>query len=574
MNKTFKSVTPVATLVEELKSDDPKRRVNSVKSLSLIANVIGTDRTRSELIPFVNELLDDDEEILVELAESLGELSGYLGGNQYAHLLLSPLEKLCYVEESTVRDKAAEAIKRVVNLIDFKKYEDILTQFVRKLSSSDHVLAKEAACAIIPSVYPISSPQFQNELSQTYYKLCNDGSSEVRKFGSLNLKDLAKFMTNNNETDILNCVRILMKDDQDFVKLYIMDTLVVLAQVSNPQKHQNNVLVFLKPLAEDPSWRIRYTVADKIPDLAKILGKQQSKAVLLPFFVKFLQDPESEMKTIAALRLGKFVEYIDEIDAIQRIVPCLNALAKDPLSHVRTSLAESLLSICPIIGKKGTNDHILQLFLMLLRDEVPEVRVNLFKHLDDLTRVIDIDSLSQSLLPALNELSNDKNWRTRISAVEFLPFFAKKMGEEFLNDRFAKLLIDSLSDKVFCVREAAIQSVKGLIEALGSQWAERQLIPKILIFQGNSNYLYRMNIVFIIQQVATLLTPETLSKSIVSSLILLSKDIVPNIRLNAAKALKIVIPLLKDKSADMCKKALNQMTEDTDPDVKYIAKCA
>jgi len=54
MNKTFKSVTPVATLVEELKSDDPKRRVNSVKSLSLIANVIGTDRTRSELIPFVN----------------------------------------------------------------------------------------------------------------------------------------------------------------------------------------------------------------------------------------------------------------------------------------------------------------------------------------------------------------------------------------------------------------------------------------------------------------------------------------------------------------------------------------
>jgi len=51
--------------------------------------------------------------------------------------------------------------------------------------------------------------------------------------------------------------------------------------------------------------------------------------------------------------------------------------------------------------------------------------------------------------------------------------------------------------------------------------------------------------------VAPIFTPETLSKSVVSPLILLSKDVVPNIRINAAKALKIVIPLLKDKSVDV-----------------------
>jgi len=51
--------------------------------------------------------------------------------------------------------------------------------------------------------------------------------------------------------------------------------------------------------------------------------------------------------------------------------------------------------------------------------------------------------------------------------------------------------------------------------------------------------------------VAPILTPETLSKSIAPVLILLSKDTVPNVRMNAAKALKLVIPLLKDKSADV-----------------------
>ncbi len=49
----------------------------------------------------------------------------------------------------------------------------------------------------------------------------------------------------------------------------------------------------------------------------------------------------------------------------------------------------------------------------------------------------------------------------------------------------------------------------------------------------------------------SILTPETLSKSIAPVLILLSKDVVPNIRMNAAKALKLVIPILKDKSADV-----------------------
>jgi len=60
-------------------------------------------------------------------------------------------------------------------------------------------------------------------------------------------------------------------------------------------------------------------------------------------------------------------------------------------------------------------------------------------------------------------------------------------------------LIDCLSDKVYSVREIGVGCVKDLIEALGSQWAERQLLPKLLLIQGNSNYLYRMTIIFIIQ---------------------------------------------------------------------------
>jgi len=212
--------------------------------------------------------------------------------------------------------------------------------------------------------------------------------------------------------------------------------------------------------------------------------------------------------------------------------------------------------------------------LILLKDEFSEVRVNLFKHLEDLTQVIDFDSLSQSLLPALNELAVDKNWRTRAAVVEFLPFFAQKMGEGFLNDKFSKILIDWLSDRIYGVREAAIKCVKSLIEILGSQWAEKQLFPKIIPFQSNPNYLHRMTLVFIIQQVGNLLSPEALSKTVTPILIPLSKDPVANVRMNVAKALKIVIPRIKDNSGKICKNALLQLIDDNDPDVKHEAKSA
>ena len=51
------------------------------------------------------ESIDDEDEVLLALAEELGNFVDYVGGPQYAHLLLAPLENLAAVEETVVRDK-------------------------------------------------------------------------------------------------------------------------------------------------------------------------------------------------------------------------------------------------------------------------------------------------------------------------------------------------------------------------------------------------------------------------------------------------------------------------------------
>ena len=45
---------PIAVLIDELKNEDVSLRLNSIRRLSSIASALGVDRTREELIPFLN----------------------------------------------------------------------------------------------------------------------------------------------------------------------------------------------------------------------------------------------------------------------------------------------------------------------------------------------------------------------------------------------------------------------------------------------------------------------------------------------------------------------------------------
>jgi serine/threonine-protein phosphatase 2A regulatory subunit A len=104
---------PIAILIDELKNDDIQLRLNSIRRLSTIARALGEDRTRKELIPFLSENNDDDDEVLLAMADELGGFIPHVGGVDFAHVLLPPLESLCTVEETVVRDKAVESLCKI-----------------------------------------------------------------------------------------------------------------------------------------------------------------------------------------------------------------------------------------------------------------------------------------------------------------------------------------------------------------------------------------------------------------------------------------------------------------------------
>ena len=83
--------------IEMLRGDDVANRVAAVQRLESIATVLGERRTREELVPFLRESVDDEDEVLVAMAAALGKFIPFVGGKQYAYVILQPLELLLTV---------------------------------------------------------------------------------------------------------------------------------------------------------------------------------------------------------------------------------------------------------------------------------------------------------------------------------------------------------------------------------------------------------------------------------------------------------------------------------------------
>lgn len=57
------------------------------------------------MLTVLTESVEDEDEVLTALSEELGNFVDLVGGPDYAHCLLSPLENLAAIEEPLVRNK-------------------------------------------------------------------------------------------------------------------------------------------------------------------------------------------------------------------------------------------------------------------------------------------------------------------------------------------------------------------------------------------------------------------------------------------------------------------------------------
>lgn len=176
---------PIAILMDELKHDDIATRLAALRKIRLIALALGPDRSRAELVPFLQEFTDEEDELLLVLASELGPpFAELLGGPTHAHLLLSVLEALACTEETVVREKAVESICMLAALFSKSQLEEHLLPLVRRLCAAQWFTAKCSACFLHRVLYAALAPDLQAELRKSFATLSHDEAPMVRRAAS------------------------------------------------------------------------------------------------------------------------------------------------------------------------------------------------------------------------------------------------------------------------------------------------------------------------------------------------------------------------------------------------------
>lgn len=575
------SLYPIAVLIDELRNEDVQLRLNSIKKLSTIALALGVERTRAELIPFLTDTIEDEDEVLWALAEQLGNFIPLVGGEEYASCLLPPLENLATVEETVVRDKATESLRMIAARHSPADIEKHFAPLVKRLSQGDWFTSRTSACGLFAVCYPNVSVALKTELRMLFKCLCTDDTPMVRRAAASKIGEFAKAVEMEHlKSEIIPLFIALANDEQfsqDSVRLLAVEAGISIAELLNESDIETLLLPMFRSAASDKSWRVRFMIADKFTELQKAVGPTITKNHLVYHFTGLLKDVEAEVRASAANKIKDFCTNlpadIQEQVMMPHILPAVKELVCDTNQHVKAALASVIMGLSPIMEKDHTIQHLLPLFLILLKDEHSDVRLNIISNLDSVNKVIGIHQLSQSLLPAIVELAEDPKWRVRLAIIEHMPLLAEQLGVEFFDEKLNSLCMSWLVDGVFAIRSAATSNLKKLVTIFGIEWAQNTIITKVLSMARDPNYLHRMTTLFAINVLADVCSAEVITKFMVPVISNLAHDSVPNVRFNVAKTMAKVAPVLDSNTIETCvKPCLTRLhEEDDDNDVKYFA---
>ncbi|MBN3319597.1 2AAA phosphatase, partial [Atractosteus spatula] len=303
-------------------------RLNSIKKLSTIALALGVERTRTELLPFLTDTIYDEDEVLLALAEQLGNFTMLVGGPEYVHCLLPPLESLATVEETVVRDKAVESLRKISHEHSPVDLEVHFEPLVKRLASGDWFTSRTSACGLFSVCYPRVSSTVKAEIRQHFRTLCSDDTPMVRRAAASKLGEFAKVLELEYvKSDIISLFTALASDEQDSVRLLAVEACVSIAQLLPQEDLEALVMPTLRQAAEDKSWRVRYMVADKFSELQKAVGPEITKNDLVPAFQSLLKDCEAEVRAAAANKVKEFCENLPEDSRetiiMSHILPCV-----------------------------------------------------------------------------------------------------------------------------------------------------------------------------------------------------------------------------------------------------------
>lgn len=500
------SLYPIRVLLEELKHEELQFRLNATRRIKTIAEALGPERTRGELIPFLTESIDEEDEIQLALAEELGNFLDEVGGPPHVSSLIQPLESLSTIEESLVRDKAVESLCGLAARVSQVSPDDSrnllvdnLFPLIQRLGNGDWFTSRISACALLSDIYtymPDDRADIREDLLSLYRALSHDETPMVRRAAASHIHHVAKAVhrvsSDRVRTELLPIFTHLVKDEQDSVRLFAVENSASFSSLlvdptshpteqssdtqmssdsnanetpanvngsqstsANPNSVSGNgtdtsrsvraqIVEMVRGFAADKSWRVRYMVADQLSDLCDALGPDATRSDLLPAYTTVLKDNEPEVRIAAAFKVTELVKRIVSLPA--------KAGETSGLDH-------AVYDILPIVEQ-------------LVTDSSQHVRAALASNIMGLAPVLGVDLTINHLVDVVLSLLQDEFPDVRLNVIARLDKVSFIMSIDKLSSQLLPAIVDLAKDKNWRVRLAIIGHIPLLAKQLGKEFFE------------------------------------------------------------------------------------------------------
>lgn len=523
MENDTKNLHPIEVLIEELKCEDISRRAISVTNLNTIAIALGPKQAREELLPYLLELLDDDNEVLLALAQSIRFLLPSIGGKKYAFALCDLIEQLLIIDENSIRNMTLESFKNILAQADSQFFCKAVFDLIKRLCNSEKVPAKIAAAYLIPCTLEKSDGKKPYFDQFKLLLLCSH--PQVRVAAAENLKSMGKY--NEGIVELLNIATV---DQEDTVRLLASEALLLC-------NNCKGLITSITALFEDDYWKVKQKLAENLSLIGKFLSPQLE--MVFEYFKKISEDKEIEVRLALCRNISELFKIVPKKD-LEKYVDVLNNLGNDTM-QVKTALALEINKIWKFTGK---NDQLSRILQNLTSSYSAQISLNLLENIQNLQG--NNSNFEGFLKLQLELLLKDKQWRIRQSLANYIKAVKENIDEMSFAGFFKDTLLELAVDSAFCVRETAAEVFSSLILFFGLEWYKKNFLSPVLELAKSENYIHRMSCCNILR----LTYPECPTESIEKSIFILLEDPVCNVR---AYALKSLIPIYNN--ADQGKKS-------------------
>ena len=574
--------------IEKLRSDDLPSRIVAASKLTIIAKALGPQRTRDELLPFIADGIDDDDEVLEVIAVSLGKLVPYIGTDENESnikCLLQPLELLLAVEETVVRDKASQSVLYISNTLSNITYNNEYIEMLNRLAAKEWYTARISACGLIPLSYSRMNKEMQGKSIGNFVKLCNDDAPMVRRIASRNLGMLFYTVVENGGMELLissseeggesvvssllDLYELLASGDQpDSVRLHTTQNCVNFGEamtliknklssslsssssnnnpasptaaeeetLSNIDKLVKRILPLVVATIDDRSWRVRWTAASKFASVVHAFSSlDNTMDALVPAYEKLLQDPEAEVRTAATFNLSQ----VAKTGAL--VYPAGWTEGSD-VSTGGNSMDDEQQRI-PVANR------LVKRVMQLTEDDSENVRAALAMVATDLAPVLGKDATIQHLLPPMLLLLRDSTSEVRLNIISSLSLLNDVIGPELLTQSLLPAILDLAEDGKWRIRLAVIERVPLLAKQLGKEFFTDRLLSLCVGWLGDDISSIREAAAKNLKELTSLLGSEWAVENLLPRV----KSVMENPsylrRMNAVQALSLMATAMDVKTA-------------------------